>query len=336
MLQRSASCARHDFQIQWQDLVLSSPRCGSCRSRHRAVPGPRAIRWHRRRRWPRHRRRALQRRRLRGRRRRGRGVAVHGAARPVGARPGAGPPIAVGTRVALLNAPTPLVVVAYDDAYAVVSGPDGNRAYQRDMLRAFEAFDDEALNATTRSPRPSPPMDDDDDDDEGTRPRAQLARGETVLVGRVGHVATVEQVPRAGDDEVLLRWESTGHCEEVALSEVEKLSAGRSSRRSAPRAPVATPRPSPRPARPAAPQRPRVTPSPTPAEATDSSDDDASSVHASAVPADGAPMIPGLVKPMRRSRVVPTTRTTSLRRPSGRATTSPRRTTKPSLPRARG
>ena len=40
-------------------------------------------------------------------------------------------------RVALLNAPeTELVVVAFDDAYAVVSGPAGNRAYQRDVLRA--------------------------------------------------------------------------------------------------------------------------------------------------------------------------------------------------------
>ena len=61
------------------------------------------------------------------------------------ARVGAGPPLAVRMRVALLNAQKRCsVVVAYDDAYAVVSGPDGNRAYQRDMLRAF---DDEALDA---------------------------------------------------------------------------------------------------------------------------------------------------------------------------------------------
>ena len=51
-------------------------------------------------------------------------------------------------------------------------------------------------------------------------------------MGRPGHVATVERAPRAGDDEVLVRWESTGHCEDVALADVEKLSAGRSSRRS--------------------------------------------------------------------------------------------------------
>ena len=134
-------------------------------------------------------------------------VSLYTGRRP---RASAGLPLAVRMRVALLNAPeTELVVVAYDDAYAVVSGPDGNRAYQRDMLRAF---DDEALNADA----PATPMDDDDDDDEGA-PAPQLALGETVLVGRVGHVATVEQVPRAGDEEVLLRWESTGHCEEVAL-----------------------------------------------------------------------------------------------------------------------
>jgi SNF2 family DNA or RNA helicase len=60
----------------------------------------------------------------------------------------------------------------------------------------------------------------------------QLELGETVLVGRTGHVATVERAPRPGDDEVLVRWESTGHCEDVALADVEKLSAGRSSRRS--------------------------------------------------------------------------------------------------------
>ncbi len=186
-------------------------------------------------------------------------VSLYTGRRP---RASAGSPIAV--RMALVNEPsTPLVVVAYDDAYAVVSGPEGNRAYPRDMLRAFDPNGDSS-------------------DDEA--PASQLVQGETVMVGRTGHVATVERAPHAGDDKVLLRWESTRACEEVALSEVEKLSAGRSSRRSAPRAPVATPRPSPRPARPAVPQRPRqappvprATPSPTP-EAADSSDDDASSV----------------------------------------------------------
>ena len=54
---------------------------------------------------------------------------------------GAGPPLAQRMRVALLNAPeTELRVVAYDDAYAVVSGPEGNRAYQRDMLRALRSY----------------------------------------------------------------------------------------------------------------------------------------------------------------------------------------------------
>ena len=67
---------------------------------------------------------------------------------------------------------------------------------------------------------------------EAAAPAPQLELGETVLVGRPGHVATVERAPRAGDDEVLVRWESTGHCEDVALADVEKLSAGRSSRRS--------------------------------------------------------------------------------------------------------
>ena len=160
-------------------------------------------------------------------------------------RASAGLPLAVRMRVALLNAPeTELVVVAFDDAYAVVSGPEGNRAYQRDMLCAFDP-------------------DGDSSDDEV--PASQLVQGETVMVGRTGHVATVEQAPRAGDDKVLVRWESTRACEEVVLSEVEKLSAGRSSRRSAPRAPVARPRPPP-PAAPRgqAPPVPRATPSPTP------------------------------------------------------------------------
>ena len=54
-------------------------------------------------------------------------------------RVGAGPALAKGQKIATLKEPTvPLVVVAFDDAYAVVSGPDGNRAYQRDVLRAFD------------------------------------------------------------------------------------------------------------------------------------------------------------------------------------------------------
>ena len=63
-------------------------------------------------------------------------------------RVGAGPALAKGQKIATLKEPTvPLVVVAFDDAYAVVSGPDGNRAYQRDVLRAFDdndSSDDEA------------------------------------------------------------------------------------------------------------------------------------------------------------------------------------------------
>ena len=101
----------------------------------------------------------------------------------VGLRPraSAGLPLAVRMRVALLNAPeTELVVEAYDDAYAVVSGPEGNRAYQRDVLRAF---------------------DDNDSSEDEEAPASQLVQGETVMVGRTGHVATVERAPRAGDDE---------------------------------------------------------------------------------------------------------------------------------------
>ena len=101
-------------------------------------------------------------------------VSLYTGRRP---RASAGLPLAARMRVALLNAPeTVLVVVAFDDAYAVVSGPDGNRAYQRDMLRAFDP-------------------DGDSSDDEA--PASQLVQGETVMVGRTGHVATVEQAPRA-------------------------------------------------------------------------------------------------------------------------------------------
>ena len=62
----------------------------------------------------------------------------------------------------------------------------------------------------------------------------RFAVSETVLVGNSKHVATVKRATRAGDDTVLVRWESTGHREEVALAGVEKLDlgAGRARRRS--------------------------------------------------------------------------------------------------------
>ena len=202
------------------------------------------------------------------------GVDVAAVSLYTGRRPraSAGSPIAVHMRVALLNEPsTPLVVVAYDDAYAVVSGPDGNRAYQRDVLRAFDdndssddeapaapPLDAEALDADAPAapmevddddaPPAPPPVDDDDDDDDDDAPVTPLlAVDETVLVGSNKHVAKVERATKPGDDVVLVRWQSTGHREEIDLSEVERLdlNGGRSSRRStaaaretaAPRAP---------------------------------------------------------------------------------------------------
>ena len=201
-------------------------------------------------------------------------------------RVGAGPALAKGQKIATLKEPTvPLVVVAFDDAYAVVSGPDGNRAYQRDVLRAFDDRDDdssddevpaappldaEALDADAPAapmevddddaPAAPPPLDDDDDDDDDAV-TPLLAVDETVLVGSNKHVAKVERATKPGDDVVLVRWQSTGHREEIDLSEVERLdlNGGRSSRRStaaaregaAPEA--AAPPPAPAPEAPAAP-----------------------------------------------------------------------------------
>ena len=188
-------------------------------------------------------------------------VSLYTGRRP---RASAGLPLAVRMRVALLNAPeTELVVVAFDDAYAVVSGPAGNRAYQRDVLRSFDDHgddssdeeapaappldaedDDEALDA------PAAPMDADDDDDDDAPVTPLLAVDETVLVGSNKHVAKVERATKPGDDVVLVRWQSTGHREEIDLSEVERLdlTAGRSSRRStaAAREPEAPPAAAPR------------------------------------------------------------------------------------------
>ena len=192
-------------------------------------------------------------------------------------RVGAGPALAKGQKIATLKEPsTPLVVVAFDDAYAVVSGPAGNRAYQRDVLRSFDDHgddssdeeapaappldaedDDEPLDAPAApmdvdddapaapaapmdaddddAPPAPPPVDDDDDDDDDDAPVTPLlAVDETVLVGSNKHVAKVERATKPGDDVVLVRWQSTGHREEIDLSEVERLdlTAGRSSRRS--------------------------------------------------------------------------------------------------------
>ena len=132
-------------------------------------------------------------------------------------RVGAGPALAKGQKIATLKEPTvPLVVVAFDDAYAVVSGPDGNRAYQRDVLRAFDdndssddeapaapPLDAEALDADAPAapmevddddaPAAPPPLDDDDDDDDDDAVTPLLAVDETVLVGSNKHVAKVER-----------------------------------------------------------------------------------------------------------------------------------------------
>ena len=81
---------------------------------------------------------------------------LHGGTRRL--RVGAGPALAKGQKIATLKAPTvPLVVVAFDDAYAVVSGPDGNRAYQRDVLRAFDDRGDDSSDDEAAPPRRSPP-----------------------------------------------------------------------------------------------------------------------------------------------------------------------------------
>jgi len=189
---------------------------------------------------------------------------VEAAAVYTGRRPrvGPGPPIALGARVAELSAPaTLLVVVAFDDAYAVCSGTAGNRAFQRDVLRSFvdrdgdssdddaaptappldaEDNDDEALDDA-----PAAPMDDDDDalavppapDAATEAPAVPLfAVDETVLVGKNKDVATVQRATRAGENVVLVRWENTAYGEqEVDVADVEKLdlAAGRSRRSSA-------------------------------------------------------------------------------------------------------
>ena len=52
---------------------------------------------------------------------------------------------------------------------------------------------------------------------------ALFAVDEKVLVGNNEHQAFVARPVRAGDDTVLVRWESTGAREEVAVGDVKKI-----------------------------------------------------------------------------------------------------------------
>ena len=165
----------------------------------------------------------------------------------VGAYASARAALAKGQKIATLKAPGASWKSWRSTTPTPSSGPEGNRAYQRDVLRAFDdndSSDDEARPAPRLmrpapatpmdvddddAPAAPPPLDDDDDDDDAVTPL--LAVDETVLVGSNKHVAKVERATKPGDDVVLVRWQSTGHRERSTYQKWSGSTSPRDARR---------------------------------------------------------------------------------------------------------